>query len=68
MDIIKNIEIKFTEQDIKTIVASYCCEHGYSGVKPEDVTVNIGTRCEGYGYGEHDVHYLKGCSVKCNLK
>lgn len=68
MNIIKNIEIKFTEQDLKTLLASYCCEQGYSGVKPEDVDIKIGTRCVGYGYDEHYVHYLEGCSVKCTLK
>ena len=52
MNINKNITINLSEDDVKEIIADYCNKNGYK-VKPDDVTLSIGSRCVGFGPGEH---------------
>lgn len=63
MNINKNITINLSEDDVKEIIADYCNKNGYK-VKPDDVTLSIGSRCVGFGPGEHMKHYFAGAEVK----
>lgn len=60
MNLIKNIRIDFTLQDLKTLVASYCCEQGYN-VEPKDVEINVEK-------DDHGTYYLSRCSARCQPK
>lgn len=63
MNINKNITINLSEDDVKEIIADYCDKNGYK-VKPDDVTLSIGSRCVGYGPAEHMQNYFAGAKVK----
>ena len=63
MNINKNITINLSEDDVKEIIAKYCNKNDYK-VKPDDVTLSIGSRCVEFGPGEHMRHYFAGAKVK----
>ena len=67
MEIKKNITINLSENDVKEIIADYLKREGYD-VTVNDVTLSIGSRCEGYGDAEHEVVYFKGAYVNCKEK
>ena len=62
MEIKKNITINLSENDVKEIITDYLKREGYD-VTVNDVTLSIGSRCEGYGDAEHEVNYFKGVYV-----
>lgn len=64
MEIKKNITIEFSEKDVREIIAAYLQGEGYNVIE-SDVRLDVGTRLEGYGMGEHPVTYFKGAYVKC---
>lgn len=66
MNIIKNIEVTLTEEEIKKIIAEKIASElpGYT-VEPEDVTLLVGTRLVGYFNDEHEEAYFKCGSVRC---
>ena len=47
MEIKKNITINLSENDVKEIITDYLKREGYD-VTVNDVTLSIGSRCEGY--------------------
>ena len=67
MEIKKNITINLSENDVKEIIADYLKREGYD-LEVNDVTLSIGSRCEGYGDAEHEVNYFKGAYVNCKEK
>lgn len=64
MEIIRNLDIKVTEIELKEIVAAYLNREGYDG-KSENVQFHMGSELEGYGLMEHEVTKFKGCTVTC---
>lgn len=65
MEVLKNITIHLTEEDVKQIIAEYVNrQKGYS-VTPEDVTLKIGSVLQGYGTAEHEVQIFERCDVNC---
>lgn len=62
MNINKNITINLSEDDVNEIIADYCNKNGYK-VKPDDVTLSIGSHYVGFGTGEHMEHYFAGAKV-----
>ena len=64
MEIKKNITINLSENDVKEIITDYLKREGYD-VTVNDIALSIGSRCEGYGTAEHEVHYFKGAYVNC---
>lgn len=67
MEIKKNITINLSENDVKEIITDYLKREGYD-VTVNDVTLSIGSRCEGYGDAEHEVVYFKVAYVNCKEK
>ena len=67
MEIKKNITINLSEEDVKKIIADYLKREGYD-VTVNDVSLSIGSRCEGYGTAEHKVSYFKGAYINCKEK
>ena len=67
MEIKKNITIELSENDVKEIITDYLKREGY-GVTVDNVSFSVGSRLEGYGYGEHEVSYFKAAYVKCKEK
>lgn len=53
-----------SEENIKDIIAMYFKKQGYN-TSINDVKLNIGTRCVGYGMSEHDETYFDGATVTC---
>lgn len=67
MDIIRRMDVKLSEDDIKEIVAEKINnEMPNLNVKPEDVDIQVRSRSVGYGPSEHNELYLKGVTVHCN--
>lgn len=66
MQILKTIEVKLTEEEIKKIIAEKIAGElpGYT-VEPEDVTLLVGTRLVGCFNEEA---YFKCGSVRCVIK
>ena len=69
MNIIKNIEVTLTEEEIKKIIAEKIASElpGYT-VEPEDVTLLVGTRLVGCFTDEYEEAYFKCGSVHCVIK
>ena len=67
MNIKKNITVELSEIDVKEIISDYLNKEGYV-TTPEDVSLHVGSRIEGYGLGEHEVNYFKCAYVKCKEK
>lgn len=67
MNIKKNITINLSEEEVKQIIAEYLYNEGYK-VRADDVTLSVGSRLEGYGMAEHEVHYFKGAYINCKDK
>lgn len=69
MNIIKTIEVKLTEEEIKKIIAEKIASElpSYT-VEPEDVTLLVGTRLVGCFNDEHEEAYFKCGSVHCVIK
>ena len=67
MEIKKSITINLSENDVKEIIADYLKREGCD-VTVNDITLSIGSRCEGYGTAEHEVNYFKGAYVNCKEK
>lgn len=69
MKILKNIEVKLSEEEIKKIIAEKIAGElpGYT-VLPDDVDILIGTRCLGYYTGEGTESYIECGKVHCVLK
>lgn len=67
MDIKSKITITLTPEDVKGIIAEYLTHKGYE-VSPNNVELFTGTRWEGYGYGEHMVHYFEKCIATVKAK
>lgn len=69
MKVLKTIEVKLTEEEIKKIIAEKVASElpDYT-VKPEDVELLLGTRCVGYFTDEHVELYFKGGTVHCVIK
>ena len=69
MNIIKTIEVKLTEEEIKKIIAEKIASElpGYT-VEPEDVTLLVGTRLVGCFNDEREEAYFKCGSVHCIIK
>lgn len=69
MDLIKNITVNLSENDVKEIIAKHIKEHlGYVNITAEDVTLSVGMECVGYGPMEHDVPKFREAIVRCKLK
>ena len=67
MDIIRRMGVKLSEEDIKEIVAEKINnEMPNLNVKPEDVDIQVSSRCVGYYADEHIEPYFKGITVHCN--
>ncbi len=67
MNIIRRMDVKLSEEDIKEIVAEKINnEMPNLNVKPEDVEIQVSRRSVGYGASEHDEPYFKGITVHCN--
>lgn len=67
MDIIRRMDVKLSEKDIKEIVAwKINDEMPNLNVKPEDVDIEVSSRSVGYGASEYDEPYFKGVTVHCN--
>lgn len=67
MDIIRRMDVKLSENDIKEIVAwKINDEMPNLNVKPEDVDIEVSSRSVGYSSSEHDEPYFKGVTVHCN--
>ena len=64
MEIKKNITIKLSENDVKEIIADYLNREGYT-VTADNVSLSVGTRCEGFGSAEYYVNCFNGAFVKC---
>lgn len=62
MNIQKKITITLSPSDVKKIIAKYLTGEGYD-VTTDDVTLHIGTRWEGFGRSEYQVHYFKECTA-----
>lgn len=69
MKILKNIEVKLSEEEIKKIIAEKIAGElpGYT-VEPEDVTLLVGTRLVGCFNDEHEEAYFKCGSIHCVIK
>lgn len=69
MKILKTIEVKLTEKEIKKIIAEKVASElpGYT-VKPEDVRIILGTRSMGYGTSESTESYIECGKVRCVIK
>lgn len=67
MVIKKHITIELKEDEVKKIIAHYLTANDGFKVKPEDVTLQIGTKCIGYGMDEHSVTYFKGAIIKTEI-
>ena len=66
MNVIKNITINLTEEDVKEIIAKYVTENMQcNNVTTNDVTLSIGTKCEGPYRMERDVPYFREATVRC---
>lgn len=66
MNIIKNIEVKLTEEEIKKIIAEKIAgELPGCTVESEDVTLLVGTRLVGYFNDEREEAYFKCGTVHC---
>lgn len=63
MNIEKTITVNISEEELKKIVAEYVEKETKHKIDPENVKFPIGQRTEGDGWGEHYVHFLKGCVV-----
>ena len=62
MDIIRRMDVKLSEKDIKEIVAwKINDEMPNLNVKPEDVDIEVSSRS-----GEYDEPYFKGVTAHCN--
>ena len=67
MEIKKNITIKLSENDVKEIIADFLQRDGYN-VTVDDVSLSVGSRCEGFGAMEHYVSCFNCAFVKCKEK
>lgn len=69
MKILKNIEVKLSEYEIKKIIAEKIAGElpGYT-VEPEDVTLLVETRLVGCFNYEHEEAYFKCGSVHCVIE
>ena len=63
MKLDKNITINLTEQDVKEIIAEKCRAEGYTNIKAENVTLEVGQELKGYGLMEHNEIVFKGCKI-----
>ena len=69
MNIIKNITVNLSAEDVKEIIANHIRnELRYETVTAKDVSLDVGHRCVGYGPMEHDECYFAGAKVKCKLE
>ena len=67
MDIIRRLDVKLSEEDIKEIVAEKINnEMPILNIKPEDVEIQVSSRCVGYYADEYVEPYFKGITVHCN--
>ena len=72
MNVIKNITVNLSEEDIRKIIANYI-QHANiqqdlnTNVKPEDVTIKVKKEWRGYGPNEHYVYKCTGAEVKCKV-
>lgn len=66
MNIVKNITIELTPDNLKEIVVAYLKNEGYE-VDKKNVRFNVGRHLEGYGLGEYEVTELTGCSVTAKM-
>lgn len=66
MNIIKNIEVTLTEEEIKKIIAEKVASElpDYT-IKPEDVDLLVGIRLVGYFNDEREEAYFKCGTVHC---
>lgn len=66
MKILKTIEVRLTEEEIKKIIAEKVANElpDYT-VEPEDVDLLVGTRLVGYFNDEHEEAYFKCGTVHC---
>lgn len=62
MDILRNITINLSKEDISQMIVDYLEKEGYQ-VTTKDIVFSVGTRIEGYGLTEHPVSYFDGCKV-----
>lgn len=69
MKVLKTIEVKLTEEEIRKIIAEKVASElpGYT-VKPEDVELLLGSRGVGYFADEHVESYFKGGTVHCVIE
>lgn len=69
MNIVKNITVNLSEDEVKAIIANYIRnELCYETVTAKDVSFDVGRRCVGFGPIEHDECYFAGAKVKCKLE
>ena len=62
MNIEQKITFTLTEDDVKSIVAEYLSEKGYS-VSAKDVKLNVSNQWVGYGMDEHQVPCFESCTA-----
>lgn len=64
MKVKKNITIELSEEDVKKIIADYLSKEGYKAT-PDNVRLDVSSRLEGYGMGEHEVTRFNRAIIKC---
>ena len=62
MNIVKNVVINLSADDVRQIIAEHLQKEGYN-VIAKDVKFSVGTRLDGYGVTEHEVAYFDGCYI-----
>lgn len=55
-------KIEFTEDDIKKALCDYLLKANIK-CKPEEISLDVGSRCVGYGIAEHDEYYVKASAT-----
>lgn len=69
MNIIKNITIELSGEDVKEIVTNYVRDiMRNSNVTTVDVLFNITKEEVGPQWNSYDKYYLKGVTVKCKME
>lgn len=63
MDILNRMTITLRESDVKEIIAEYLTEKGYP-TDANNVMLNVGLECRGYGPNEQEVCVFKDCTAK----
>ena len=64
--VVVNDDLEEAVNKVEAIIkAEKCRVEGYSNVKAEHVTLEVGQELQGYGPMEHNVLRFKGCRIYC---